>query len=160
MKKSFLAAALLQLFFFISTENIQTYTVPGVAQWDLQCLWSTGLKVRSPARLRGLKALSWPWLRHRSQPWLVSDPWPETSICLWVAKREKKESCVFLGLLLSIWQQDAPPINSDPISLLLTGLFQELQHSYIDFSFLVNDSQFHLLNQWSHFLTAQISDKD
>ena len=45
-------------------------------------------RVRSPAQHSGLKEMQ---LRCGSQLWLGSDPWPRNSICLGVAKKEKKK---------------------------------------------------------------------
>ena len=55
----------------VSLERWDTGLIPGLTQWveDLTLLHP----------------------QHRSQLWLVSDPWPGNSLCHRVAKKEKKK---------------------------------------------------------------------
>ena len=60
--------------------------VPAVVQQDWRDLWSAG------AQVQWVKDLPLSQLRLRSQLQLRSDPWPGNSICLQVAKKEKKNA--------------------------------------------------------------------
>ena len=65
--------------------------VPDAVQWDQWHLGSTETQVPSPAGHSGLKIWRLLQLRLRSQLGLKSDPWPGTSMCHGVTKKEKKK---------------------------------------------------------------------
>ena len=60
-----------------------------MTQWDQQGLCSARTQVQFLARHSGLKDLALLQLQRGSQ--LKSDPWPGNSICLGMAKKEKKK---------------------------------------------------------------------
>ena len=65
--------------------------VPEAVLWDQWHLGSTETQVPSPAGHSGLKIWRLLQLRLRSQQGLKSDPWPGTSMCHGVTKKEKKK---------------------------------------------------------------------
>ena len=73
--------------------RVSDWGVSAVTQWNEQHLCSTRTQVRSLAQHSGFKDPMLPHL-HSLQLWFGSDPWPRNSICLGVAKKEKKETCV------------------------------------------------------------------
>ena len=74
-----------------------------MAQWDQWHLCSTRMQVQSSAQHSGLKDQVLPFLQHRLQLRLRSDPWPRISLCCRVAKngREKKPLSVILVHIVS-----------------------------------------------------------
>ena len=71
--------------------------VPAAGQWDWQCLWSTGMQVRSLAQHSVLRIWCCRELQLRSQLCLGSDPWPGNSICCRTIEKEKKKVICMFG---------------------------------------------------------------